>query len=60
MQSVIATDGNVSFAILLYENTNFTDLGGFDLVGFASGDGSSAPLRTIEDKNVYRIDGKSK
>ena len=57
MQSVIATDGSASFAILIYENTTFMNLTS-DFVGFASGGESGIALREIDRLNVYRIDGK--
>ena len=58
MQSVLATDGNVSFAIFLYEDARFVNITNRNFVGFASGNGSSIALRELGEKNVYRIDGK--
>ncbi len=57
MQCIIATDGGTSFAIFLYENADFMDLGRLDYVGFASGN-DSISLTAVDEKNIYRIDGK--
>ncbi len=57
MQSVLATDGSVSFAIFIYENTTFMNLTS-DFVGFWSGNGSGIALGEIEKLNIYRIDGE--
>ena len=58
-QAVITTDGEVSFAIFLYMN-DVTTLRQLTQIGFNAGDGehlSNVPLYSIENVNIYRIDG---
>lgn len=63
-QSIVATDGKVSFAIFMYENpgavAHFLPR---HPVGFYAGDGRNMLVlrdRELRMKNVYRIDGRSK
>ena len=63
-QIVLATDGKVSFAILLYKNLTILNLiDGFIPVevGFNAGDQeryASIPVTALQEVNVYRIDGE--
>ena len=72
-QTVISTDGQHSFAALIYENPKITfssvdpEQSGPTIIGFDSGLREHADVgkillrnnRTLEATNVYRIDGTS-
>lgn len=60
-QTVISTDGNVSFAAFIYANLT-SELGQIPTsqIGFNAGDGvrmSNIMLNSIEAVNVFRVDG---
>ena len=61
---MLATDGTISFAILLYENpatlNNIDNLIPAE-VGFNAGDQqrfASIPVTSLQQVNVYRVDGE--
>ena len=61
---MLATDGTISFAILLYKNlailNNINGLIPVE-VGFNAGDRqryASIPVTSLQEVNVYRIDGE--
>lgn len=62
-QSVVATDGSVSFVIFLYENISDVHVSPQLLEnthGFSGGDGyrgNATILPIIQERNVFRIDG---
>ena len=63
-QIVLTTDGTISFAILLYNNPTtlhvLNNLIPIE-VGFNAGDQeryASIPLTSLQEVNVYRIDGE--
>ena len=55
VQSILAADGNVTFALFLYEEKQRILLR--DKIGFSSGY-STTELKMVEEMNVFRIDGK--
>ena len=60
-QIVLATDGRVSFAIILYKNLNIIDASLPVEVGFNAGDQerfAHIPVTSLQEVNVYRIDGE--
>ena len=62
---MLATNGTISFAILLYNNpTTLNDINNYLTpveVGFNAGDReryANIPLTSLQEVNVYRIDGE--
>ena len=56
---MLATDGNVTFALFLYEEPQTAAiLLSNDKIGFSSGNSNqTTEPETLEDINVFRIDG---
>ncbi len=64
-QGVLATDGNASFAFLLYENETICSLSNC-VAGFDAGDAIRSTVvndnqnnRFLQEKYIFRIDGKT-
>lgn len=67
-QAILSTDGNVSFAIFIYDNESIDAIGRLSqnyLVGFDAGDeikgttvqNQVSSHQNLENVNIFRIDG---
>ena len=61
MQSILASDGVISFALFLYQDTEeVSSLLSQNVVGFSTGGNRSktTELEEVDEINIFRLDGE--